>query len=420
MNTIIAFLKELFPSSSHERILLVGGSVRDRLLGREGSDIDLVACMDEAELAACGFRRVAPKSTTPIWFRHDHTFGSIEVTLLADLTDALTEDLVRRDFTVNAMAMTLGGEFVDPLGGRRDLEARRLAACSARTFRDDPLRIFRAFRFETDGWRMTPESEALIRDQEWRHGLGLVPVERFSREMVKALEGAEPERFFTRMLQFDVGREYLPELFAMPAVPAGPLQHHPEGDLFSHVIQVLQRVAGHTGNPLARFCAFFHDIGKLATSPSLYPRHHGHDEAGFDLARSLCERLRLSSDYRAALAWTSKLHGLLNKWDELRDSTRLKTAQQALKAGIGEILPQVSAADKPGGSFTRQEWELTVRVAAMTTTDLGIDKIRLEGIAPEKRPDFILQKRIEMLRGGFTPTSSAGRSTLPPQRSARP
>jgi tRNA nucleotidyltransferase (CCA-adding enzyme) len=227
-----------------------------------------------------------------------------------------------------------------------------------------------------------------------------VPVERYSREMLKALEAEEPEHFFACMLQFDVGRGYLPELFAMPAIPAGPLQHHPEGDLFSHAVQVLQRVAERTDNPLARFCAFFHDIGKLATDPALYPKHHGHDDTGFDMARGLCERLRLPSGYRAALAWTSRLHGMLNRWDELRDSTRLKTARQALKAGIGEILLQVSRADKPDGLFEREEWDRAVRVAAMTTTDLGIDNTRLGGIAPEKRPDFIQQKMIEMLRGG--------------------
>ena len=93
MNTTIAFLKELFPPSSHERILLVGGSVRDHLLGREGTDIDLAACLDEAELVACGFRRVEPRSTAGIWFRHDQAFGSIEVTLLADLGDALAQTL---------------------------------------------------------------------------------------------------------------------------------------------------------------------------------------------------------------------------------------------------------------------------------------------------------------------------------------
>lgn len=400
MNTTIAFLKELFPPSSHERILLVGGSVRDHQLGREGTDIDLAACLDEAELVARGFRRVVPQSTPPIWFRHVQALGSIEVTLLADLGDTLAQNLIRRDFTVNAMAMTLDGGIIDPHGGRLDLEERRLATCSPFSFRDDPIRIFRAFRFEADGWRMTPECEALIREQDWQQSLCLVPVERYSREMLKALEAEEPELFFARMLQFNVGRGYLPELFVMPAIPAGPLQHHPEGDLFSHAIQVLQRVAECTGNPLARFCAFFHDIGKLATDPALYPKHHGHDDAGFDLARGLCERLRLPSGYRAALAWTSRLHGMLNRWDELRDSTRLKTAQQALKASIGEILLQVSRADKPEGLFEREEWDRAVRVAAMTTTDLGIDNARLEGMAPEKRHDFIQQKMIEMLRGG--------------------
>lgn len=400
MNAAIAFLKELFPLSCHERICLVGGSVRDHLLAREGTDIDLAACLDEAELVAHGFRRVEPRSTTAIWFRHDRAFGSIEVTLVADLGDALRVDLIRRDFTVNAMAMTLDGRIIDPMSGRRDLEERRLTACSPRTFSDDPLRVFRAFRFEADGWRMPLGSEALILGQEWQQPLLHVPVERFSREMLKALEAAEPERFFARMLQFGVGQGYLPELFAMPAIPAGPLEYHPEGDLFTHAVQVLQRVVRQTETPLARFCAFFHDIGKLATSPALYPRHHGHDEAGFDMARILCERLRLPCEYRMALAWTSRLHGKLNQWNELRDSTRLKSAQRALKAGIVEILAQVSAADKPDGLFEREVWERAVRVAAMTTAELGIDDARLHGIAPEKRTDFILQKRIEILRRG--------------------
>lgn len=405
MDTTIALLKELFPAASHGLVQLVGGSVRDHLLGREGSDIDLVVSLDATKLSACGFRRLEPRSIAPIWFRHVPAFGSIEVTQLPDLDTALVKDLARRDFTVNAMAMTLDGAIIDPLGGRCDLEQRKLNACSPCTFSTDPLRIFRAFRFEADGWMLTPESEALIRERDWRQPLSLLPVERFSREMLKALGAAQPERFFTRMLQFSVGQGYLPELFAMPAIPAGPVQHHPEGDLFSHAIQVLERVTERTDDPLARFCAFFHDIGKLATGPANYPRHHGHEDAGVDMARSLGERLRLPSSYRTALAWTSRLHGLLNLWGELRDSTMLKTAQQAVKARIGEILPLVAAADKPGGLFPWQEWERAVRIATMTTDAMGIDDARLEGMAPGKRPDFILQRRVEILRdecGGKT------------------
>ncbi len=79
------------------------------------------------------------------------------------------------------------------------------------------------------------------------------------------------------MLHHRIGEYYLPELFSMPNIPAGPLQYHPEGDLFTHSMQVMQRVAAKSPDPLARFCGFFHDLGKLSTDPTLYPKHHGHD-----------------------------------------------------------------------------------------------------------------------------------------------
>jgi tRNA nucleotidyltransferase (CCA-adding enzyme) len=221
--------------------------------------------------------------------------------------------------------------------------------------------------------------------------------------MLKALEKAEPERFFQLMLETNSGRIYLPELFRMPHVPAGPLEYHPEGDLFTHSIQVLQRVAATSIDPLARFCAFFHDLGKLATDPTCYPRHHGHEESGFVTAQDFCRRLRLPAHYGKALSWVSRLHGKLYKWEELRDSTRLRTAEQALKAGIIDILPLVSAADKVGGREPGQ-WRVALRIAGMSSTELGIDPQSLERMQPSKRTDHILQKRVERFRA--TPTAS--------------
>ncbi len=191
-------------------------------------------------------------STAPIWFRSGKEFGKIEVTPLSEIS-GLAADLCRRDVTINALAMTLAGRIIDPLDGRHDMEQRLLRACSPRSFLDDPLRIFRALRFEADGWRMTAGTEALIREREWAPHLVAVPVERFTREMLNALETLRPERFFQRMLELQVGEDRLPELFRMPGIPAGPLVHHPEGDLFTHAIQVLQRVAARTDDPLARF-----------------------------------------------------------------------------------------------------------------------------------------------------------------------
>jgi tRNA nucleotidyltransferase (CCA-adding enzyme) len=201
------------------------------------------------------------------------------------------------------------------------------------------------------------------------------------------------------MLELEVGRHWLPELFRMGAIPAGPLQYHPEGDLLTHAVEVLQRAAALSSDPLTRFCAFFHDLGKLATDPALYPRHHAHDEVGFRMASAFCNRLALPATYRKALAWTSRLHAHLNRWEELRDSTRIKTAEQATKAGIATILPVVARADKAGG-ITPAGWPLALAVAAMNTVELGIAAERLAAMPKENRAAFIMQKRVEKLRQG--------------------
>lgn len=396
MNGILGFIKELFPASCHKRIVLVGGTVRDMLLGEPCSDIDLVAALSDDELSSIGFHLVEASSGADIWFRYDQNFGKIEITLV-DVMELLDCDLRRRDFTVNAIAMDLDGAVIDPLNGSADLEVRLLRACSADTFVNDPLRIFRAFRFECGGWRMVQETEELIQQQDWSVRFATMPVERFSNEMLKALVSEIPERFFGRMIEFRVGAEFLPELFLMPAIPAGPLEHHPEGDLLTHSIQVLQRVAAQSDDTLARFCAFFHDIGKLATDPDLYPKHHGHDDAGFYMAENFCNRLRLPVNYRKALAWISRLHGKANKWEELRDATKVKMAEQAIKEGIIEILPLVSAADKPGNK-TPDGWQQVVYVAGMNTQELRIDIEKLETMTVEDRVSYILQKRIDALR----------------------
>lgn len=405
MNEQLDYLRELFPAACRDRVVLVGGWVRDLLQGRANRDIDLAAALTGDELAGCGFRLVTGKSTAPIWFRHDDMLGVIELTPLADLR-ALEADLARRDFTINALAMDLEGNLHDPLGGRDDLARGMLRPCSAQSFRDDPARIFRALRFEAYGWRMTAECRELIREREWSRELASIPVERFSREMLKACALPRGERFFRGMLEFGVGTAFLPELFRMPAIPAGPLCRHPEGDLLTHSLQVLERVAEHSADPLARFCAFFHDIGKLATAPDRYPRHHGHERAGIDLARLLCLRLRLPTRYRTALAGVSRLHMLLARWDELRDGTKVRVAEQAHRAGIGEIIPMVGTADT-GSDGEPAGWPRALEVVRMSTSALNLDQRHLEKVPPEGRCRLIHMRRVEVFRGTATRPSCA-------------
>lgn len=359
-------------------------------------DIDLVAALAAENLELLGFRPVEGKTTGSIWFRNFPEFGKVEITRIA-AADALTEDLLRRDFTINAMLMTLGGGLVDPLGGLAALKERVLRPCSETVFRDDPLRIFRAFRFAAEGFSLSEEAAALIRSKAWEDELQKIPVERFSREMLKALAAPAPQRFFSEMLKFSAGNCWLPELFMMPQVPAGPLQYHPEGDLFAHSIEVLVRVTAASDINLARFCAFFHDIGKLSTDPLHYPQHPGHDEAGFLMAEQLCRRLALPTDYGRALAWISRLHGNANRIAELRPATKIRIAEQTIRGGIIDILPLIAAADKAGNNFT-DEWLQVVAVARMSSSELGIDPARLTAMKPENRSEYILQRRVEILR----------------------
>ena len=389
------FLHELFPAAEHQLIWLAGGTARDTQLQRQIKDIDLVAALSAAQLELLGFRPVEGKTTGSIWFRNFKAFGKVEITRIASV-EALHDDLRRRDFTVNAMLMSLAGALIDPLGGRNDLEGAKLRPCSTTTFTDDPLRIFRAFRFAAEGFSLTEEAAALIRSRTWEDALLKIPVERFSREMLKAFAAPDPQSFFRGMVEFSVGRNWLPELFRMAQIPAGPLQNHPEGDLLAHSCEVLGRVSSVSADNLARFCAFFHDIGKLATDPALYPQHHGHEDAGFRTAEQFCRRLALPTDYRRALAWISRLHGNANRFHELRASTKIRVAEQALKGGVIEILPLISAADKVGNVLT-DDWRQVVTVARMTTDELGIDTARLLAMKPEKRAEFILQKRVAFL-----------------------
>lgn len=401
MDDPVAWLKRFFPDPMQNRVFLVGGMVRDLLLGMECQDVDLAAVLSAEELMSLGFRHVESKTTPNIYFFFDKKFGKIEITKLPS-PDALGEDLNRRDFTINAMAMTFAGVVIDPLGGERDLAPRVLRCCSATSLSDDPVRIFRAFRFECEGWRLDLDAETLLSARDWSEELKPLPVERFTREMLKALAKSDPSRFFRRMLQFGIGEGYLPELFRMPEVPAGPLQHHPEGDLFSHSVQALERIAQNSVDTTARFCALFHDLGKLSTPKELYPKHHGHDATGAAAAEAFCKRLRLPVALQRALAATNRLHTNANRWDELRDSTRIKLALNAIKGGIASFLPLIVAADC-GGAMPG--WEETVRVASLNAAQLGIDPALFDNpeFPPEQCQQIIMQHRVRELRKNKVP-----------------
>lgn len=389
-------LRELFPPRLQSRVLLVGGSVRDSLSGLPVRDIDLISDIPEKSLLSMNFRRIEGKTTAPIFFKSDPAVGKIEITLLRK-DQQLEDDLRRRDFRCNAVVMSLNGSITDPLGGVVDIFQRRLSPCGPTSLSHDPLRIFRAFRFAAQGWEIGAELAGMISSGNWDESLGKIPVERFTREMIKALGGASPELFFTCMLKFGVGRCYLPELFMMQDIPAGPPAYHGADTLLSHSLATLQRMASMSDDTIARLAAFFHDIGKLSTSRDLLPRHIGHDIAGVEMARQLAIRLRLSSLQRNALMAASRLHMTGARWVQLRDSTKLKLVEHARKAGIEAFFPQLVAADH-GKAHDFAGWETLLQVASYPATSLGIDAAQLESMNEPDRSALISRMRLQIFR----------------------
>lgn len=391
----IASIRLLFPEVLHNRLFLVGGSVRDQLIGQPIQDVDLVTDLSAEQLEGLSFRRVQGKTTDPIYFKSHPTFGKIEITLLAD-DQSLEDDLLRRDFSCNAVGMALDGTIVDPLGGQDDIKNKILVPCSDESISNDPIRIFRAFRFESNGWSLSPELVNEIKDSCWDYRLSTIPIERFSREMLKAMECTQPDIFFSRMIALGVGKCYLPEIFKMQNIPAGPAKYHGEDTVFSHSLDVLRRMAVMTNDPTARLAAFFHDLGKLATPMDQLPRHIGHDHAGEGLARKISQRIRLPSCETKAIVAANSLHLIGGNWSELRETTKLILAERANKAGIAEYFSFLVQADRNLGTCL-VGWDDVLAVSKMNCRELGIDNSVLSSMSENERKSFLVQLRAKKL-----------------------
>ncbi len=237
----------------------------------------------------------------------------------------LEDDLRRRDLTINAIAESAEGELIDPHGGRRDLELRVLRHVSE-AFVEDPVRILRvarfAARFDPLGFRIAPETVALMRGMvESGEVAALVP-ERIWRETERALGEERPQVFFETLRACGALAVIFPELDALFGVPQ-PARWHPEIDTGVHTLMVLAQAARLSASTAVRFAALTHDLGKGHTPPELWPSHHGHEAASVALVGTLSERLRVPHEHRALAELVARHHGLVHRARELRPATLL-------------------------------------------------------------------------------------------------
>jgi len=319
-------------------VYLVGGAVRDELLGIPVKERDwVVVGATPAELERRGFRPVG--RDFPV-FLHPQTreeyalarterktgpgYRGFEVHCAPEVT--LEEDLGRRDLTINAMARDRDGHLVDPYGGLKDLEERRLRHVSA-AFTEDPVRILRvarfAARFADLGFTVAGETNDLMHEMVTAGEVDALVPERVWQETHRALAEPRPDAFLEVLRGCGALARIYPEIDALWGVPQ-PERWHPEVDTGEHMLRVMRQAASLTDSPRVRFAALVHDLGKGTTPPELWPRHIGHEERGATLVRRLSERLRIPTDFRHLAELTARWHGLAHRALELRPATILQ------------------------------------------------------------------------------------------------
>ena len=314
---------------------IVGGAVRDRLLGRKVVDHDwVVVAATPEEMLERGFRQVG--ADFPVFLHpqtgEEHALARTErkkgrgyhgFTVHAAPDVPLEDDLARRDLTINAMAMDATGELVDPFSGRADLEARRLRHVGP-AFVEDPLRVLRVARFAAQlaehGFTVAEETRTLMRQMSASGELADLTPERVWTETVKALGTARPSHYFAVLHEVGALAATFPEVEALFGVPQ-PKEYHPEVDTGIHTLLVLDAAADLSDSIAVRFAAICHDLGKALTPREEWPSHIGHERRGIEPTRALCERLRTPKAVRELAITVAGQHGRIHRALEMRDAT---------------------------------------------------------------------------------------------------
>lgn len=325
------------------QVYLVGGAVRDRLLGRQPGDRDwvVVGASPQAMLDA-GFRQVG--ADFPVFLhpetgeeyalarserKHGHGYRGFEV--FSDAAVTLEQDLQRRDFTLNAMAADAKGRLIDPYGGAADIQARLIRHVSP-AFVEDPLRLLRAARFLARfaplGFRLADDTADLLRQMVDAGEVDHLVPERSWQELQRGLAEAKPSAMLRCLRDSGALRVILPEVDALYGVEQR-VEFHPEIDAGIHTEMVLDQCARLSpGDALIGFCGLTHDLGKALTPVKVRPKHPGHEHSGLAPLRAVCARLKVPREYAEQAAVCCREHLNVHRLDELRDDTVLKLIER--------------------------------------------------------------------------------------------
>ena len=405
------------------QVYLVGGAVRDALLGLTVKERDwVVVGGTREELLRLNYREVG--RDFPVFLHpeshEEHALARLErkvgpgyrgfsVDFGPEVT--LEEDLARRDLTINAIAQSADGTLVDPFGGRRDLSARVLRHVSA-AFVEDPVRVLRvarfAARFAPLGFQVAPETLALMRAMVERGEIHALVPERVWQETEKALRELKAAEFFKVLRECGALQPVYPEIDALFGVPQ-PAQWHPEIDTGVHTLMVLEQAALLSSDPLVRFAALVHDLGKATTPRDEWPSHRGHEERSVSLIEALSLRLRLPGEYRDLGVIVARYHGIVHRAFELKPKTILEFLERADAFRRPERFAQAllaCEADSRGRTgletvpYPQREYLQAARAAAAAIKPSPEEIATLAG---EKIAQRVHQRRVEAIAGLHKP-----------------
>ena len=314
------------------KLYLVGGAVRDRLLGVDPPDRDWVVVGSTPEqMVELGFEPVG--KDFPV-FIHKPTGEEYALARTERKTArgyqgfqfntspeiSLEDDLERRDLTINAIAEDSDGNIVDPFNGRADLESGVLRHVSE-AFVEDPVRILRVARFAARfDFTVANETLELMRTMVSNSEVDALVPERVWQEMHKALLTDRPQRFFEVLRDCGALSRVLPEIDDLFGIPQ-TAKYHPEIDTGIHTMMVIEQATKLTVDPQVRFAALVHDLGKAVTPKEILPSHTGHEKGGLAIIDALCERLRVPKKYRSLALAVAEYHLHMHKMFELKAST---------------------------------------------------------------------------------------------------
>lgn len=316
---------------------LVGGAVRDELLGIASCERDwVVVGSSPQEMLALGYKQVG--KDFPV-FLHPKTkeeyalarterktglgYNGFEFNVSSHVT--LEEDLMRRDLTINAIAMDKDGVIIDPYGGVNDVKNKLLRHVSD-SFSEDPLRLLRvgrfAAKFKNMGFVIHQKTFELMKKISTPDEINALVPERVWIEMLKAFKTQSPSTFFFILRECGALRYLMPEVDKLFGVPQTK-KYHPEIDTGIHTMMVVDQSVKLTADSAGHFAALCHDLGKSATPNELLPKHHGHEERSIPLVKALSQRLKVPKSAQELALQVAKYHTLVHKVFELRSKTIL-------------------------------------------------------------------------------------------------